>query len=114
MIPDIDPMSSIVFILFQIGNRYLNINTTTAQQEILQHPLMQVVMFFSIIYYSTKNILLSIFIATITLILYNILLNEHHPYNVLSERWLNEKQILNKPFKSYIELYKTNIDTLHD
>jgi len=113
MTPDIDPFFSIIFILFQVGNRYLKVNVTKAQEEILKHPLMQLIMYFSIIYYSTKNISLSVFIAIITLLLYNILLNENNQYNVLSEKWLNEKQILKKPLQSYKESYKNNIQDLH-
>jgi hypothetical protein len=114
MIHEIDPLYSIVFILFQVGNRYLKINITKAQQEIVQHPVMQTVMYFAIIYYSTKNVKLSLFIAFITLMLYNILLNEDSPYNVLSEKWLNEKQILKKPLTSYKSLYINNISSLHE
>jgi|SaaInl85LU_5_DNA_1037374.scaffolds.fasta_scaffold37097_3 hypothetical protein len=113
MIPDIDPLFSLVFILFQVGNRYLKINITKAQEEILKHPFMQIMMYFSIIYYSTKNITLSFFISIITLLLYNILLNENSQYNLLSEKWLNEKQILKKPLKLYKDVYKSNMQNLH-
>ena len=113
MIPDIDPLFSIIFILFQVGNRYLKIDITKAQEEILQLPITQVIMFFAIVYYSTKNIALSIFIAAMTLLIYNILLNENSNYNVFSERWLKEKNIITRPLNSYKDLYKENMSTLH-
>lgn len=108
-----DPLFSVSFILFQLGNRYLKINTTKAQDEILKHPITQFILYFAIVYYSTKNINIALFVAITSILLYTVLLNENHPYHLFPEKWLIDNNIINKPLVSYKENYKENIKALH-
>lgn len=108
-----DPMASLSIILFQIGNRYLKINLTKAQEEILFHPTMQMILYFMIIYYSTKSLYISSIVATVSYLLYSVLLNENHPYNLFPEKWLSERNLVSKPYQSYKENYKNNLKDYH-
>lgn len=108
----IDPLFALSVILFQIGNRYLKINITKAQEEILMHPITQMLLYFTIIYYPIRNFYVAAFIAMTSYILYAILLNENHPYNIFPEKWLSEK-INNRPIFSYKDIYKNNIELIH-
>lgn len=108
-----DPIFSISVILFQLGNRYLKINTTKAQDEIIKHPITQLILYFTIVYYSTKNISISLFVAITSILLYTVLLNENHPFNLFPEKWLIDNKIINKQMVSYKKNYKENIQTLH-
>jgi hypothetical protein len=89
-----DPLSIMTIVLVQIGGKYLNFEITKAQEKILKHPIVQSIIFFSIIYITTKNLLLSFTILVLTYIMFKILFNENHKYNILSNEWLKKEGLL--------------------
>jgi len=108
-----DPFSLIIVFLFHMGNRFLKINLTKAQENLVAHPIAQVAMYFCIIYYSTKNIYHTIAIVSIAYVVLNVLFNENHKYNMLSEKWLVEQNI-RETNKEYKENYKNMLHTIHN
>ena len=107
-----DPLLSISFLFFQIGSRYLKINPTKAQVKILSHPYIQVLLYISIVYYSTRNVENTIIIVVMSYILVNILLNENSQYNILPSKLLYEEN-LSDVLVSYKENYKNNLKKYH-
>ena len=110
-----DPLSIATILLMQIGGRYLNFNLTKAQEKMISHPYIQGIIFFSIIYITTKNIYLSVVILMITFISINILFNENHKYNIISKTWLNNEGIsINGDIIDLKKLYYESFNSLHD
>ena len=101
-----DPLSIMTILLVQIGGKYLNFEITKAQEKILRHPIVQSIIFFSIIYITTKNIYLSFTILILSYIIFKILFNENHKYNIISKEWLkNEGFITDADIVSLKNLY---------
>lgn len=107
-----DPLVSISFLFFQIGSRYLKFDITKAQSKILAHPYTQTLLYASVIYYSTRNIINTVIIMIITYVLFNILFNEYSEYNILPSKLLFDENISDN-FISYRENYKTNQERYH-
>ena len=113
MIIAFDPLIFLTIIIIQIANRYLKINITKAQEKIIMHPYMQFAMYFSIIYFTTRNIVYSLIIVLISYVFLNILFNENHKHNILSKVWLKEQNIISDIIYSQKEQYKNNINIYH-
>jgi hypothetical protein len=111
---EFDPISILMILLFQFGNRFAKINLTKAQEKILVHPITQFAMFLCIAYYSTKNIITSLLIISIAYLFLNVWFNENHKYNILSEKWLISEKIINQlPDTRIKETYKLNLQKFH-
>lgn len=109
----IEPISIFFMILVQIGGRYLKIELTNAQQKIINNPIFQAIILFAIIFMATKNVLTSLLIVGIVYLCVYILFNEHHKYNILSRKWLeNEKFITNTNYMSLKDIYIKNISSI--
>lgn len=104
-----DPLLSIAIIILQVANRYLKYDLTKAQEKILMHPFMQFCMYFCIIYFTTKNVPLSLIIVLVSFLLLHVLLNEHNKYNILPPSWLYKERLINEEVVSHKEVYKQNI-----
>lgn len=114
MMINIDPLIIINIILVQLGNRFIKFKITNAQSKLIEHPLLQSIMFIAILYYSTKNIILSITIFLLLVILFNYLFNENSKYNLFSKKWLIEEKLINDDnYISNKEKYKNNIKKYH-
>lgn len=107
-----DPLLSLSFLFVQIGNRYLKINVTKAQSRIIYHPYFQTILYASVVYYSTRNILNTAIIVVASYVLLYVLLNENSEYNILPSKLLYEENI-SQELISYRENYKTNFEKLH-
>lgn len=113
-----DPLLLLSIMFFQIGNRYLKINLTKAQEKLLMHPYTQIGLYFMIVYYSTRDLKMTIFIVLLSSLFFFILFNEQSKYHILSEEWLqkeniktdenNEKEVINMT-----ESYKNNLHVIH-
>ena len=110
-----DPLTISALILMQIGSKYFTLDLTTAQQKIVKHPIIQFIIFFAIIYISTKNIFLSIIIIIITYLLIHILFNENNKNHILSKVWLKKEGLIkdNDIISSKI-LYQNNLKKILD
>lgn len=100
---NIEPLSILFLVLVQIGGRYLKIELTNAQQKIINNPIFQAIILFSVILMTTKNIITSFAIVLITYLFMNVLFNENHKYNILSKEWLKAEKLI-KNEKSVISL----------
>ena len=90
----IEPLSVFMFILVQIGGRFLKFDLTKAQEKLIQNNIVQTLIFFAIVLIATRDVLTTIVIVLVTYICINILFNENHKYNVLSKKWLHEENII--------------------
>jgi hypothetical protein len=112
---NLDPISILMILLFQFGNRFAKISLTKAQEKLLVHPVIQFVMFFCIMYFTTKSVLMSFIIIGLAYVFLNILFNENNKYNILSEKWLiSENLIVNLPNTRIKESYKYNVQKFNE
>lgn len=107
-----DPLTAFTLITLQMANKYMKLNITKAQEKILMHPATQFVMYFCVIYITTRKVLLSLVIVIITYILLHVLLNENNRFNILPKAWLYKERFISD-YTSDKELYKNNIYTYH-
>jgi hypothetical protein len=91
----------------------MKINITPAQEKILMHPLTQIAMYASIIYFTTKNVLLTCIIVLISYLFFFILFNENHRLNILPKEWLYKEKLISKKHPSCKETYKNNVALYH-
>lgn len=108
-----DPLVSLSIIMLQVSNRYMKINITPAQEKILMHPFTQIAMYASIIYFTTKNILLTLFIVIISYLFLVVLFNENHRLNILPKGWLYKENLTDIKSESCKEKYKNNLEKYH-
>lgn len=114
MFASFDPLVLSSIMMLQIANRYLKISVTTAQEKLITHPVAQLLMYFCIIYFTTRNIANTVVIVFISYIFVHILFNENHKNNILSKSWLyNEKIIDEDAYKSSKDTYKKNMLAYH-
>ncbi len=114
MIIAFDPLIFLTIIVLQIANRYLKINITKAQEKIIMHPYTQFAMYFSIIYFTTRNLAYSLIIVLISYVFLTILFNENHKHNILSKAWLKSENLISEQIFSQKELYKNNMNIYHE
>lgn len=108
-----DPISIIGLFLMQIGSRYFILELTDAQKIILKQPIVQGLIFFTILYFSNRDITLSLIICIITYLFIYVLFNEKHNYNILSKTWLKKKGIINdNNIQSHKEIYNNNLNKI--
>lgn len=108
-----DPLSIFALIVMQIGSRHFNIEFTQAQKKILKHPIIQILIFLTIIYFSTRDIYISIIILFICYLFIYVLFNENSKFNILSKVWLKKEGIINdKDITSYKEIYHNNLNKI--
>ena len=109
-----DPLFSLSIILLQISNRFMKISITPAQEKILMHPITQTAMYASIIYFTTKNMILTCLIVIISYMFLTILFNENHKMNILPRQWLYKQNLIPDAGQSSKEMYKNNMDRYHN
>jgi len=79
-----DPLLIISAATMQIGARHLDLDLTPFQKKIIKHKYFQIFILFTILYISTKDVFKSVIILIILYVCLNILFNENHEYNILS------------------------------
>jgi len=102
----IEPLSLMSIALIHIGSKYLTLELTEQQKEMLKHPLSQIIILTAILYASTKDIYKTILlVVTIYLFLY-VIFNENHPMSIIIPN--------NEIKKNYINLFNLNKNSLLD
>ena len=102
----IEPLSLMSIALIHIGSKYLTLELTEQQKEMLKHPLSQIIILTSIIYASTKDIYKTILLVlTIYLFLY-VIFNENHSMSIIIPN--------NEIKKNYINLFNQEKNNLLD
>jgi len=109
------PLTNGLSMLFmQLGARNVQFNFTDAQKKILQHPYAQLFLMTAMFYAPTRNIYLSVFLVLSYYIVTKILLNEVHPLNVYSKKWLVNEGFASKDAVEEIKKnYLSNITSLN-
>jgi hypothetical protein len=108
-----DPLLSLSVIFLQVSNKYLKINTTKAQEKILMHPFSQALMYSVIIFYTTRSVAITMFILTLSYLIFFVLFNEQHRFNLYPREWLYKEHLINNKPVSYKDTYKTNVKNYH-
>ena len=107
---NLEPMSILMFILVQIGGRFLKFDLTKAQEKLIQNQLVQACILFAIVFIASKNIITSFIVVSVAYICMHILFNENSRFHILSKKWLhNEKIIDNSRLASLKDVYYNNI-----
>lgn len=79
----IEPLSLMSIALIHIGSKYLSLELTKYQKQILKHPLSQVAILGCILYASTKDIYKTVLLVlTIYLFIY-VIFNENHEMSII-------------------------------
>lgn len=108
------PLTNGLSMLFmQLGARNVQFNFTDAQKKVLQHPYAQLFLMTAMFYAPTRNIYLSVGLVLGYYLLTKILLNEVHPMNVYSKKWLVEEGFVSNDIVEEIKKnYITNLKAL--
>lgn len=102
----IEPLSLMSIALIHIGSKYLTLELTENQKDMLKHPLSQIIILTAIIYASTKDIYKTILLViTIYLFLY-VIFNENHPMSIIIPN--------NEIKKNYINIFNQEKNNLLD
>lgn len=109
----VDPILLLSSTFVNIGARYLTIELTPLQKEILKNKYIQAIILFSIIYMSVRDIIKTFFIVIFLYSCIYILFNENHKFNIISNSLINSnvnyKKIYYKNFY-YTKDFKESSD----
>ena len=107
---NIEPVSIILFMLVQIGGRFLKFELTKAQEKLIQHNLVQACILFALVFIASKNVVTSFMVVSVAYICMYILFNENSRFNILSKKWLQKENLIdNSKFASLKDVYYNNI-----
>lgn len=107
-----DMMLPAAALLTQVGGRQIQFNYTAAQKKIITHPLTQMTILFGMFYFSTRSIKIAVGLVLIYYLVVLVLLNEKHPLNILSKRWLAKEGFIEQPEASPLDIYYENMKKL--
>jgi hypothetical protein len=105
----VDPLVLASAFIMHAGNRKDNL--TDAQKEIVDHPVSKLIILLGLFYISTRNLMWSLILLILYYVLIYVLLNETHPMNILSQKWLFDKGYITEPSLSnwnIIDIYFKN------
>ncbi len=98
-------------LMTQVGSRHLAINFTNAQKKLMAHPISQALILLGMFYMTTRRILVALLLLIVYYITVLVLINENHPWNVMSRPWLVSQGYKHQD-KSSQELYYENVNKL--
>lgn len=104
--------TSTTALVSQVGARQLTFQFTDAQKKLLQHPYGQMLILYTMFYISTRSLLLSAVLIFLYIVLVNVLLNEHHPWNIFSRDWLRKEGYMDTATPKRSDLYHSNLSLL--
>ena len=108
MIENLDPLLIISMILMQIGARYLDLELTDFQRQIIKNRIVQAIILFGIIYIPVRDIKKTILIIFLIYLIIHVLLNENHKFNIYSKKWLYTEGII-KEYTDFKNKYYMNL-----
>lgn len=109
---DLDVLTPFSAFLSQIGARQLQLNLTEAQKKLMAHPITQMSILFAMFYITTRSVWIAGGLLLMYYLFLYILLNENHPMNVLSPKWLATEGFAEAVQKSPRDLYYENMSKL--
>ena len=86
--------------LIHIGSKYLTLELTEYQKEMLKHPLSQIIILVAILYTSTKDIKKTLLLVTTIYIFIYVIFNENYKNNKLNNIKKNKKSKIVSKIKS--------------
>lgn len=109
-----DPISIASAFFMHIGARQLQLDFTQGQKQLMSHPFTKYVILFAMFYVSTRSIVWSFVLLGVYFLTIYMLLNERHPWNIMSRRWLQANGLLpkEKEGQDSIQLYHANLQKL--
>lgn len=108
----IDLLTPFSAFMTQIGARQLQFNFTDAQKKIMAHPVSQMAILFAMFYITTRRVVIALGLLVAYYVMLYILLNENHPWNMLSPKWLATEGFAEAREKSSRDLYYENMAKL--
>lgn len=108
--PDI--MAIMSAFLMQSFARHTTFNLTDIQKKLLAHPISKSLILFAMFYLSTRSIKWSLLLLIIYFLLIQMLLNEHHPLNVISDSFKDSHS--KEKGDNVVDLYFSNLQKLKD
>lgn len=108
----IDLITPFTAFMSQIGGRHVQYNFTEAQKRLMAHPISQMCIMFAMFYITTRRALIAFGLLVLYYLAVYVLLNEHHPWNMLSPRWLEKEGFVAPNKASSRDLYYENMSKL--
>lgn len=108
MIENLDPLLIVSMILMQIGARYLDLELTDFQKQMIKNRIVQAIILFGIIYIPVRDIKKTFLIIFLIYLIIYVLLNENHRYNIYSKKWLYTEGII-KEYNDFKDKYYSNL-----
>jgi len=105
-------LSLLSVFIFHVGSRHMIMDATEAQKRLFRHPGIQLIILICMFFVSTRNVTISVLLATGYVLFVYVLANEHHPYNILPKSWLDNLE-LSSPSSNTLENYKNNLQKLY-
>jgi hypothetical protein len=78
--------AGIAMLVLNIGTKYISIELSDSQEELLKHTLVRRLGLFTIFWIGTKDILVSLILTTIFIIFVSNIFNENSPYCILNKQ----------------------------
>lgn len=95
----LDPLSLLSIAVIQIGSRHLSLNLTEYQKRMLQHPLTQMIILFSLVYVSTKDLKTSLIVVTLIYVSIHIIFNDENEFSIV----MRDMEDIRKNYESHLE-----------
>lgn len=114
---DADVFSLASTFVMHVGARHMNMELTAAQKQIVAHPLTKIAILFAMFYVSTRSVWWSAILILAYVVVVNMLLNEKHPMNIFSKKWLISQGLIpgekeDPEEKKPIDIYHENLAKL--
>ena len=106
-----DPILIGSIILMQIGARYLDLDLTPFQKNLLKNKIIQTIILFGIIYIPIRDLKRSLLILILIYLIIYVLFNENHNYNLFSKKFLFNKGII-KQYDDIKKKYYLNLSKI--
>ena len=107
----LDPLFVMSLILMQVGARYLDLELTDFQKQLIKNNIVQSIILFAIIHLSVRDIFKTIIIMFLIYLTVHVLLNENHKFNIYSKKWLYNEGII-KEYNNLKDKYYKKIEKI--
>ena len=79
-------VSGIIMIMMNLGSKYISEELSETQDNIFENKIMRGILLFSIVFFATKDVKISVTLTSIYIIVVNGFLNEYSPFYLFSRR----------------------------
>ena len=103
--------NAIIMASMQIGSRFIQFNLTDAQKKLIQNPVSQSLLLLFMFYAASRRLVVSVVMVVLYYVVTFILLNEKHPLNIYSRKWLMREGFIDQ-VEDVKKVYYENIAKL--